>query len=154
MSRGLILISVFIACAFVAGIVARNAMAGPVIAGVELNIASSAVEKADYWRRQARRDARFYRRHGYVPGMEPDVYGPAVDESVVVDEPDEPVVVDESIVDEQVVVGDEPVVDEPVVEEEAAVLVPLRPQSCGEFSYWDGADCVDARYYDPDLGPK
>jgi hypothetical protein len=29
-----------------------------------------------------------------------------------------------------------------------------RPRSCGEFFYWDGRACVDARKYPPYLGPK
>ena len=31
---------------------------------------------------------------------------------------------------------------------------PLRPRSCGEFYYWDGRACVDARKYPPYVGPK
>jgi hypothetical protein len=31
--------------------------------------------------------------------------------------------------------------------------VPLRPASCGEFHFWDGAACVDARFNKPYLGP-
>jgi hypothetical protein len=34
------------------------------------------------------------------------------------------------------------------------VLVPLRPASCGQYHYWDGTRCVDARYHDPYLGPR
>jgi|GEM_PF-543599 len=43
------------------------------------------------------------------------------------------------------------------VEAEApAVIVgpPPRPLSCGEYRYWNGAACVDARYNDPYLGPR
>jgi len=29
-----------------------------------------------------------------------------------------------------------------------------RPRSCGEFYYWDGRACVDAREYPPYVGPK
>jgi len=29
-----------------------------------------------------------------------------------------------------------------------------RPRSCGEYHYWDGRRCVDARYYPPYVGPK
>jgi hypothetical protein len=36
----------------------------------------------------------------------------------------------------------------PVVSE-----VPVRPASCGEYRYWDGAACVDARFNKPYLGP-
>ena len=34
------------------------------------------------------------------------------------------------------------------------VVGPVRPASCGEFHYWNGVACVDARYNDPSLGPK
>src|SRR5262245_8200474 len=30
--------------------------------------------------------------------------------------------------------------------------VPVRPASCGEYRYWNGNRCVDARYNDPYLG--
>jgi hypothetical protein len=33
-------------------------------------------------------------------------------------------------------------------------IVPVRPVSCGEFRYWDGERCVDARYHNPYIGPK
>ncbi len=33
-------------------------------------------------------------------------------------------------------------------------IVPVRPASCGEFHYWNGSACVDARYNDPYLGPR
>ncbi len=33
-------------------------------------------------------------------------------------------------------------------------IVPARPTSCGEFRYWDGERCVDARYNNPYLGPR
>lgn len=36
----------------------------------------------------------------------------------------------------------------------AVIVAPLRPRSCGEYHYWNGVACVDARYNDPDLGPK
>ncbi len=31
---------------------------------------------------------------------------------------------------------------------------PRRPRSCGEYYYWDGQACVDARKYPPYVGPK
>jgi hypothetical protein len=48
-----------------------------------------------------------------------------------------------------------PVVDE-TADGDVTVVPPLvyRPSSCGEFHYWDGQACVDARYIDPYLGPK
>jgi hypothetical protein len=33
-------------------------------------------------------------------------------------------------------------------------IVPVRPTSCGEYRYWDGDRCVDARYNNPYLGPR
>jgi hypothetical protein len=41
-------------------------------------------------------------------------------------------------------------VDAPAV----IVLPPPRPLSCGEYHYWNGERCVDARYNTPYLGPK
>ena len=37
---------------------------------------------------------------------------------------------------------------------EPIVISPVRPRSCGEYRYWNGFACVDARYNDPYLGPK
>ncbi|MGH6833065.1 MAG: hypothetical protein ACRECM_08610 [Methyloceanibacter sp.] len=73
---------------------------------------------------------RRYRRQGYgpvvvLPNAEVDV-GVDVDGDVGVD------------------------VDVPAV----IVLPPPRPLSCGEYRYWDGARCVDARYNKPYLGPR
>jgi len=31
---------------------------------------------------------------------------------------------------------------------------PRRPRSCGEYFYWDGSACVDARKYPPYVGPR
>ena len=43
----------------------------------------------------------------------------------------------------------------PLVSTPNVVVAPLaRPRSCGEFHYWDGMRCVDARYVTPDVGPK
>lgn len=30
----------------------------------------------------------------------------------------------------------------------------IRPLSCGEFRYWNGFECADARDDPPDLGPR
>jgi hypothetical protein len=38
--------------------------------------------------------------------------------------------------------------------DDGVVVVPVRPLSCGEYHYWNGSACVDARYNDPYLGPK
>jgi len=37
---------------------------------------------------------------------------------------------------------------------DAVIIAPVRPLSCGEYHYWNGVACVDARYNDPYLGPK
>jgi hypothetical protein len=34
------------------------------------------------------------------------------------------------------------------------VLPPPRPLSCGQYRYWNGDRCVDARYNNPYIGPK
>ena len=34
------------------------------------------------------------------------------------------------------------------------LLPPPRPASCGQYRYWNGERCVDARYNDPYLGPR
>jgi len=33
-------------------------------------------------------------------------------------------------------------------------LPPSKPSSCGEFHYWNGHACVDARHFKPYIGPK
>lgn len=33
-------------------------------------------------------------------------------------------------------------------------IVPVRPMSCGEFRYWNGSACVDARHNNPYTGPR
>ena len=49
-------------------------------------------------------------------------------------------------VDEQVIVpGETP----PLI-----AIVPVRPASCGQYRYWNGDRCVDARYHDPYIGPR
>lgn len=40
------------------------------------------------------------------------------------------------------------------IDGDAVIIAPVRPRSCGQYHYWDGIACVDARYYDPYLGPK
>jgi hypothetical protein len=32
-----------------------------------------------------------------------------------------------------------------------AVVIPVRPRNCGEFRYWNGERCVDARFVPPDV---
>ena len=51
----------------------------------------------------------------------------------------------------------EPIVSDDVIvdsDDDVVVVVPLRPASCGQYHYWNGVVCVDARYNDPYLGPK
>ena len=42
-----------------------------------------------------------------------------------------------------------PVLNPPII-----AIVPVRPVSCGEYRYWDGERCVDARYHNPYVGPR
>jgi hypothetical protein len=42
----------------------------------------------------------------------------------------------------------------PVVGAAPLVVVPLRPASCGQFRYWNGQACVDARFNTPYIGPR
>ena len=72
---------------------------------------------------------RYYRRNGVWPPV--SVPRAAVEEGVIVDE-------------DVVVLPNEPVVR----------IIPARPVSCGEFHYWDGERCVDARFHDPYTGPR
>lgn len=44
------------------------------------------------------------------------------------------------------------VVTPPALVTPGAVIL-VRPTSCGQYHYWNGVACVDARYNDPDLGP-
>lgn len=34
------------------------------------------------------------------------------------------------------------------------LLVPVRPASCGQYRYWDGERCADARFDPPYVGPR
>jgi hypothetical protein len=31
------------------------------------------------------------------------------------------------------------------------IVIPMRPGSCGEYRYWNGQRCVDARVVPPDI---
>ena len=46
--------------------------------------------------------------------------------------------------------------DDVIVEtdDDVVIIAPARPASCGQFRFWNGEACVDARYYDPYLGPR
>jgi hypothetical protein len=34
------------------------------------------------------------------------------------------------------------------------IFVPMRPASCGQYRYWDGERCADARFDPPYVGPR
>lgn len=51
----------------------------------------------------------------------------------------------------QEVYPDEPYYEYTEPEDRPDMVVPLRPTSCGEFHYWDGKRCVDARVVPPDI---
>jgi hypothetical protein len=54
-----------------------------------------------------------------------------------------------------VVNGDADVdVPAPALNPPIIAIVPVRPVSCGEYRYWDGERCVDARYHNPYVGPR
>lgn len=72
---------------------------------------------------------RYYRRYGPGPYAVP----PAV------------VVVPPAVVEEPLVDG---------VPLAPIVVLPPRPASCGQYRYWNGEACVDARYNTPYLGPR
>lgn len=36
-------------------------------------------------------------------------------------------------------------------EDRPEVVIPIRPANCGEFRYWNGERCVDARVVPPDI---
>ncbi|MBK5197182.1 MAG: hypothetical protein JJE37_02775 [Methyloceanibacter sp.] len=49
------------------------------------------------------------------------------------------------------------IVAPPVIVQESPPVVlevPVRPVSCGQYRYWDGDHCVDARYNNPYIGPR
>jgi hypothetical protein len=46
------------------------------------------------------------------------------------------------------------VVQEGVLNPPTVMIVPVRPVSCGQYHYWDGDHCVDARYNNPYVGPR
>lgn len=51
----------------------------------------------------------------------------------------------------------EPIVNEAVIvetDDDVIFIEPVRPASCGQYHFWNGEACVDARYYDPYLGPR
>lgn len=60
---------------------------------------------------------------------------------------------DEAVVYDRHLAGDDDVV---VTEEPVRVYgwQTERPLDCGEFHYWNGEQCIDARNVAPDTGPK
>lgn len=110
-----------------------QATAGPAaVAAPAASPSQSVIEEAGYRRRYCRRY-----------GCGPEVILPGA----------------EVIPGEEVVPGAEVIpgaevdldVDVPAV----VVLPPPRPLSCGQYRYWNGVACVDARYTDPYIiGPR
>jgi hypothetical protein len=68
---------------------------------------------------------RYYRQHGYPPAVAVPVVPAPV-----------------------------PVAPPVVVEGAPVIVVPVRPISCGQYHYWNGVTCVDARYNTPYIGPR
>jgi hypothetical protein len=124
-------IAVFAAVLAAGGVLlgaSNPAHAGPTAVGVPAVASYSVVEEAG-WR-------RYCRRYGcgpevvlpgveVIPGAEAEII-PGAEVDIDVD-------------------GDVPVV---------VVVPPPRPISCGQYRYWNGMACVDARYSDPYLGPR
>jgi hypothetical protein len=36
-------------------------------------------------------------------------------------------------------------------EQRPVVVIPIRPANCGQYHYWNGERCIDARVVPPDL---
>jgi hypothetical protein len=96
--------------------------------GLSNAFASSGAVETIGWRRYCRRY-----------GCGPDIVAPDVQVDVDVAGADADVDADVSVD-----------VDVPAV----VVLPPPRPLSCGQYRYWNGTACVDARYHDPYIGPR
>jgi hypothetical protein len=105
-----------------------QATAGPAVLAAPV-VSHSVVEEAG-WRRYCRRY-----------GCSPEVVLPGAD--IV---PEAEVDIDVDVPEAE---GDIDV-DVPAV----VVLPPPRPLTCGQYRYWNGNACVDARYTDPYLGPR
>jgi hypothetical protein len=108
------------------GAISPDAIAGPSPALLAPTAAPPVlIEKAGYWKRRWRR------------GYDPDV--------VVVPPADVEVDTDGDVDADVALPGERP----PII-----AIVPVRPASCGEYRYWDGDRCVDARYHNPYVGPR
>ena len=124
MRQGLILAAVLIGAGIGLGVSSHGAKAAPLPA-VSLPVVASALAVEAGWRRN-------WRRYG------PDVVIPDAQVDLDVDSDGDG--------DEQVTVqGETP----PLI-----VIVPVRPASCGQYRYWNGDRCVDARYHNPYIGPR
>lgn len=98
-----------------------------------------------------------YRPYGYypAPGVAPQVYvppppvtAPPPAAAPTTTPPAVPVVPADSAAAPAVVPAPPAVVVPAPV-----IVVPPRPASCGEFRFWNGFACVDARFNQPYLGP-
>ena len=117
--------TVFIGCDILASAACQSAVASPLPQVAVGTPAPTVFQTVGYWKR--------YCRYNDCAGT-PNV--------VVVPTPAPPVV---PAVPAPVAVPQSP----PVI-----AVVPVRPVSCGEFHYWNGSTCVDARYNTPYIGPR
>jgi hypothetical protein len=124
MRQGLILVTVLIGAGIGLGVSSHDAKAAPLPAAASPIVASALVVEAG-WRRN-------WRRYG------PDVAIPDAQVDLDVDS-------DGDVGELVTVPGETP----PLV-----LIVPVRPASCGQYRYWNGDRCVDARYHNPYIGPR
>ncbi|HET7448213.1 MAG TPA: hypothetical protein VFJ49_09945 [Methyloceanibacter sp.] len=118
--------TVFIGCGIPSIAACQSAVAAPLpqVAGGALG--ASVIETVGYWKR--------YCRYNDCSGTPNVVVVPTPAPAAVPAVPTAPIVVPQS---------------PPVI-----AVVPVRPVSCGEFHYWSGSACVDARYNNPYIGPR
>ncbi len=124
MRQGLIFVTVLFGAGIGLGVSSHDAEAAPLPAMTAPVVASAAVVEAG-WRRN-------WRRYG------PDVVMPEAQVDLDVDR-------DGDVAEQVIVPGETP----PLI-----AIVPVRPASCGQYRYWNGDRCVDARYHDPYIGPR
>jgi hypothetical protein len=131
MRRIVLVMMAFISGSIIVGVASQSALAAPLPQSAAGASAVSTVETVGYWK-------RYCRYNDCTGAANVDVVVPAV--------PAAPVVVPAvPAVPAPVVVPQSP----PVI-----AVVPVRPVSCGEFHYWNGSACVDARYNNPYIGPR
>ena len=124
MRQGLKFVAVLVGAGIGLGVLSHDAKAAPLPVVSSPVVASAQVVEAG-WRRN-------WRRYG------PDVVIPDAQVDLDVDS--------DGDADGQVIVpGETP----PMI-----AIVPLRPASCGQYRYWNGDRCVDARYHNPYIGPR